>query len=1542
MAAFTEDQFQQFMQMMRGSNAPTAPTNTAPPVTAAAARNDPSALGPFAPCSLGKNKMTKLTKFEEWLEEAENRMEYIGNQEDKDKIILLKSWGGSELTDFIKTRVDLVTTGRPADGDQPAVEPATYPQVIEKIKIELRRLVNRTMAMHDLYNTKQGSKSWMDYIHELEKKAKVLDFARRPYTMDEAVKDAAIRGMTDAKLSEKALAEDLDKDSLVSQGQAREAGKQDVNNLRDSESTVRRMSSRKQVEEMTDTEIEEVLQAVNVMKLQKAGRYSNRNKDNYKKEGEGHCGRCLLKHAQGRCTAWGHTCGHCQGKNHFDHACKKREKPADIRRVTGESYLTSRSTACPETEDPRETTTIRKMNDDPTTCLNVPISVGEDEPMSMYIDSGVKHTVIPPEKYTDSMGKMEEPDINFRAWGAKHLLRTVGMVQTELTTRRGARKKTKIYIVDGFNAEPLLGYEDAEELGFITISQEGRAPTECESTGCVIKKVNLYEEEDRNNGERIPKKEDASRAQSESIPNKIRKHLKKTVITHPSEELKIPEREVEKVDNLVKRYLGSVFDENKVGKIDTSPVHLEYEGGFVPLQPRFRNIPIHYQERTSALLKFLREQKVITDADPRKPYKCIMNVVITDKKDGNIRMNIDAVPMNKGLKRAKFHVQTPQEIRHELKPAQIFSEFDMGWGYHQLEIDDETKEKSIFQTHEGIHRMERGYFGPTSMSGIFHNEVRKALAGLKGVVSIHDNIAVHGTNAKDHYQNLANCLQRCKEKGITLKPSKSKFCMTRMKWFGRIFTGHGVTADPEKHANIKEAGPPTSIEDVRSLLMACQFNAKFSFDSTPGESYEDITLPLRRLLKKDAKFKWDEEEKTAYKKLINKMNDPSTLQAFDVTRATHVAADSSEHGMQGSIYQEISKDEWVPVDHTSRALTSTEQNYSPIERESLAQSWALEQFRYYLVGAAFTTWTDHEPLLPIYNNRGRSTSKRLSNHRDKVQDLEYTMKYMPGKTMPCDYGSRHAQPISHLSLDEQNALGFDNGQEIYIRRIYRQGGGANALRDDDILEAAAADREYQSTIDLLRKGKNPPKLSPYARVWDELCEIDGIIYKGTKKVIPNAKPHPQKDNARNIALEIAHDGHPGMCSMKQFAREHMWYPGLDRDIEECVETCLPCQAATTTTHRDPLVPTEPPKNVWEDLAADHWGPTPLSTYMLVIIDKLSRYPEVIEVKSTSAQANIAAFDSVFSRHGFCKTLTTDNGPPFNGKDTHELQQYFQWAGITHNPTISADDPEANGLAEAFMKIVKKVWHTCTVTGRDAMAEINKRLQAYRATPHPTTGKTPAELMYGGRPYRTRLPDKREEQPCEAVKEAQETDRKNKMKQKMYKDSRQYVKPHNLKPGDLALLSQRQTKRDPPYDPKPYRITKVSGHQVSGQRNSKEVTRDSKKWKKLNESKKEPRRKDSIEPAVSSDEEISIGSNREPRGPHISEVAHCMRDGFRATASETPATGRANTPSPLEGNIDLTTNSSSNRLPQTLPMLLPTGHAQRHQHSAPLIYQEVAA
>ena len=487
MAAFTDAQFQQFMEMMRGNNPP-PPGTAAPPAPVAAPRNDPAALGPMPPCSLGTNKMSKLTKFEEWLEEAENRMAYIGNQSDQDKIILLKSWGGAELNEFMKSHVTIITTLQPAVGDQPAVAADTYAEVVEKIKVELRNLVNRTMALHDLFNSKQGSKTWMTFVHELEKKAKVLDFARRPYTTEEAVKDAAIRGMRDVKLSERALAEDLDKDTLVKQGQAREAGKQDVSHLREKDSTtVRKVSCRKDIEEMCDEDLETIIQAVNIMKLQKAGKYSNRHKDNKKDNitEDGSCGRCLTKHPRGRCPAWGTVCNNCKGKNHYEHACKKGQS-SEIRRVM-ETYLSSRSSDGPEVEECQEAT-IRKMS------LKVPISVGKSEPMSMFIDSGVKFTVIPPEKYSESMGMVEESDMNFRSWGAKNILKTHGMISTTLRTNRGAMKKTKVYIVEGFSAEPLLGYEDAEELGFITICRDGRAATTSETEGCVIQTVNLVVE----------------------------------------------------------------------------------------------------------------------------------------------------------------------------------------------------------------------------------------------------------------------------------------------------------------------------------------------------------------------------------------------------------------------------------------------------------------------------------------------------------------------------------------------------------------------------------------------------------------------------------------------------------------------------------------------------------------------------------------------------------------------------------------------------------------------------------------------------------------------------------------------------------------------------------------------------------------------------------------------------------------------------------------------------------------------------------------
>ena len=75
------------------------------------------------------------------------------------------------------------------------------------------------------------------------------------------------------------------------------------------------------------------------------------------------------------------------------------------------------------------------------------------------------------------------------------------------------------------------------------------------------------------------------------------------------------------------------------------------------------------------------------------------------------------------------------------------------------------------------------------------------------------------------------------------------------KWFGRTFTSEGVTADIDKINAIMSQGKAESSEEIRSFLMACQYNAKFLFDSHEvEESYKEITAPLRALLKKDVNF----------------------------------------------------------------------------------------------------------------------------------------------------------------------------------------------------------------------------------------------------------------------------------------------------------------------------------------------------------------------------------------------------------------------------------------------------------------------------------------------------------------------------------------------------------------------------------------------------------------------------------------------------------------------------------------------------------------
>ena len=110
-------------------------------------------------------------------------------------------------------------------------------------------------------------------------------------------------------------------------------------------------------------------------------------------------------------------------------------------------------------------------------------------------------------------------------------------------------------------------------------------------------------------------------------------------------------REAQKI---VDEFTGPVYTD-RTGKAQTTAVTLQYESGFKPTQPPRLPVPYHYQERVAAHLRKLKSEDIIEDVDPSERIDCVLNIVVSEKKtEGEIRMNIDARPLNVGAKHTKY------------------------------------------------------------------------------------------------------------------------------------------------------------------------------------------------------------------------------------------------------------------------------------------------------------------------------------------------------------------------------------------------------------------------------------------------------------------------------------------------------------------------------------------------------------------------------------------------------------------------------------------------------------------------------------------------------------------------------------------------------------------------------------------------------------------------------------------------------------------------------------------------------------------------
>ena len=730
-----------------------------------------------------------------------------------------------------------------------------------------------------------------------------------------------------------------------------------------------------------------------------------------------------------------------------------------------------------------------------------------------------------------------------------------------------------------------------------------------------------------------------------------------------------------------------------------------------PVYQPARPIPFHLRTKMDRELEKMENEDVIEEHHGPAPW--VSNVVLTPKDDGGIRVTIDMRQANKAIRKTNLPIPRPEEISSQLAGYKVFSKLDFASAFHQLEIDEESRILTVFHANGRLMRYKRLTMGTAPASGELNKALRPVFHDIKDAHVIQDDLIIGGETQEHHDEVLDQVCERIGEIGMTLNPDKCIISEEEIPWWGMMISKDGVAPDPSKIDALKHMTPPRSKDEVKSLFCMLQSNKNFI------PRLASKTINIRNLLKKETDFSWNKKCQQEFEQIKSEFTEDILLRHFDPKLKTEIHVDAHQSGLSAILVQVDKKGEKHMVGVASRATTQVEARYPQIDLESLAVDFGLRRYRFYIAGGPqVSVVTDHKPLPSIFKNL-RKGSIRSERIKLRHQDIDYNVVWERGMTNAADYLSRHAMPLKHHlpEIREEETKELEKTVWFLQYSPYTE-----AVSITQLIEETRKDPLLEQLKKYLLKGylpKSKKRLTPYAKVWDQLTILDsGLIMKGEKVVLPQAMI--------STAIEKAHQGgHPGMTTMKRRLRTHFWCPQLNAKVQEKVKNCKECAMFTPKNRRNPLQPHELKDfNAWEKLSVDLFGPMPDQRHIIVAQDMVSRFPAAKILNKTDATHVTGALREFYQAYGAPLVHRTDNGPPFNSKEF----KVFSEKHAIHHETSPPYHPQANPV-EAIMKPLGKCMKAAHSQNRNKTEALGEWLAAYRATPNSATGIAPGDVMF---------------------------------------------------------------------------------------------------------------------------------------------------------------------------------------------------------------------
>ncbi|KAL3694641.1 hypothetical protein R1sor_008292 [Riccia sorocarpa] len=685
-------------------------------------------------------------------------------------------------------------------------------------------------------------------------------------------------------------------------------------------------------------------------------------------------------------------------------------------------------------------------------------------------------------------------------------------------------------------------------------------------------------------------------------------------------------------------------------------------------------------------------------------------VIVPKKKTGKIRVCQDFRKLNAATRKDHHPLPFIDSILDHVAGHECYSFLDGFSGYNQVSIREQDKDKTTFTTDWGTFAYNKMPFGLCNalatfqrlMTNIFKDFLRKFLE-----IFI-DDFCVFGSREK-HLEFLKKTLEKCRETQLSLHPEKCFFGVPEGILLGHRISERGIEVDWEKVKVIWELDPPKNLRELRGFLGHVGYYRRFII------AYAILAAALTALLKKDAEYKWQEEQQAAFEEMKKSLVSAPVLRAPDWSKTFHVYVDTSAFAIGTILSQKDGKGRDYPIYYASRQLSKSEKDFTTTERECLGMVYSCKKFRHYLLGYEFVFYVDHYALQHLVKKA--DLSGRIARWILLLQEFNYKVMTKKGSTHEnADYLSRlHTQDIEEPLNDDfpdEELFQMSSFESSRYYDIYR------------FLQTMECPEDFDAEKRVFIRKAGPFEIK------------QGVLFKmGSDEVLRRCLEEHEVRRVIEFLHQEAAGGHYAMKNtVAKILEAGYWWPSMYKDTHLFIKSCDNCQriGKPTATTQWPLVPILPlaPFEKW---GIDFVGPIQPTTrqtrrrYILVATDYATKMVEAEATKKDDA-VTVAQFlfTNIISRYGCPLGLVSDRGTHFLNNVIEEMTKYFQ---IKHRKTTPYN-PKANGLTEKSNGLLCKILHKVTVNhAYDWDTKLPAALWAFRTAEKITTKQTPYFMTY---------------------------------------------------------------------------------------------------------------------------------------------------------------------------------------------------------------------